>query len=217
MKKVKYYLCIRFVMVQFDLRGFSSGKSKVFLLKKVEEDILKNLVCPLKDSASNLVFGKGNPDADILFIGEAPGAKEDLQGVPFVGSAGRELDKLLKGIGLSLDDVYIANILKYRPPSNRNPSVDEIKKHTPFLLRQIEIIEPKIICTLGNYATKFVLAGFKVEGMNKIDGISKIHGVVHKTDDLLVVPLYHPAAMLYNPKLRGVLEKDFVLLKKLLG
>lgn len=194
-------------------------KSKQALLRKVEEDIKKNLCCPLKDSATNLVFGKGNPDAKILFIGEAPGAKEDILGKPFVGSAGRELDKLLNKINLTIDDVYISNILKYRPPKNRNPTSAEIKAHTPYLLKQIEIIKPQVICTLGNYATKFALANFKQEGMNKIEGIAKIHGVVKKIDgldDLTIIPLYHPAAMLYNPKLRPILEEDFIKIKQFL-
>lgn len=185
-------------------------------LKKIEQNILSDFSCPLKSVATNIVFGKGNPDAKLFFIGEAPGAKEDLQGMPFVGAAGRELDKLLNQIGLSIDDVYIANILKYRPPGNRNPSSKEIKAHTPFLLEQINIIKPKIVCTLGNYATKFALAGFKPEGMNKIEGISSIHGVPQRIDGLLVVPLYHPAAMLYNPRLRSVLIEDFEKLKLLL-
>jgi DNA polymerase len=193
-----------------------ASSSKDYDLKLIEEDILNNFVCPLKDSAKNLVFGKGNSDADILFIGEAPGAREDELGQPFVGSAGCELDKLLSGIGLSLSDVYIANILKYRPPSNRNPSSEEIRRHTPFLIRQISVIKPKIICTLGNYATKFALAGFKSDNMNKIKGISIVHGRPHKINDLIVFPLYHPAAMLYNPRLRSVLVDDFVKLKKLL-
>ena len=201
-------------MVQAKITNYVLSKEE--LLRVVEEDIRNSLFCPLKDSASNLVFGKGNPDAKILFIGEAPGAKEDELGVPFVGSAGRELDKLLNQIGLSLDEVYIANILKYRPPNNRNPSVDEIKRHSPFLMRQINIIKPNIICTLGNYATKFVLAGFKPEGMSKVQGIAKLHGSSFVVNGLVVVPLYHPAAMLYNGGLRSVLVSDFDKLKVLL-
>lgn len=187
------------------------------LKKKIESD----LVCPLKDAATNLVFGKGNPEADILFIGEAPGKEEDLQGLPFVGRAGQELDQLLHSINLCIDDVYIANILKYRPPNNRDPSIEEIKSHTPFLVEQIKIIKPKVIITLGNYATKFVLAGFNPEGMNKIQGITQLHGVgkdiiiegVHYT----VMPSYHPAAMLYRPQLRQVIEEDFKTAKKLIS
>ena len=204
-------------MPQISLDEHFAPSSKGAALKLIERDILNNFVCPLKDSAKNLVFGKGNPDADILFIGEAPGAKEDELGVPFVGSAGRELDKLLGGIGLSLGDVYIANILKYRPPSNRNPNIGEIERHTPFLLRQIGVIKPRVICTLGNYATKFALAGFKVEGMSEVGGITSLHGVPVSVGDLVIFPLYHPAAMLYNPRLRSVLVEDFSKLKELLG
>lgn len=203
-------------MSQKSLDEHFCASSKQLLLNKIVGDIENNFVCPLKDSAKNLVFGKGNPDADILFIGEAPGAKEDELGQPFVGSAGRELDKLLNSIGLSLNDVYIANILKYRPPGNRNPSSEEIRGHTPFLLRQISVINPRVVCTLGNYATKFALAGFKTEGMNKIKGISSLHGVPVSVGDLIVFPLYHPAAMLYNGSLRDILVSDFLKLKDFL-
>src|SRR3989338_3722651 len=103
-------------------------------LEHIREKIVRELRCPLKDAAHNLVFGKGNPHAQILFIGEAPVEQEDLQGLPFVGAAGKELDKLLHSIGLKLDEVYIANILKYRPPNNRNPNIEEIKSHTPYLI-----------------------------------------------------------------------------------
>ena len=188
-------------------------------LEELEQET-KKAELPLKNGAKNLVFGKGNPKANILFIGEAPGAKEDELGVPFVGQAGKELDKLLGLIGLSLEDVYIANILKYRPPENRNPNMDEIEAHTPFLIKQIKIIKPKIICTLGNFSTKFVLAGFRSEGMNKIEGISNLHGqtreVFFDSVNIKVMPLYHPAAMLYNGGLRKVLEKDFLKIKNFL-
>jgi len=195
--------------------------SKITELKNVESRILTELVCPLKDAAKNLVFGKGNPDASILFIGEAPGAKEDEQGIPFVGAAGKELDKLLRSIGLTLEDVYIANILKYRPPENRDPSVDEIYRHTPYLVEQIKIISPKIICTLGNYSTKFVLAQFNIPNMKKISGITQLHGKVNPLNidgmKFVVIPLYHPAAMLYNPNLRKVLGEDFLEMGRILG
>lgn len=167
---------------------------------------------PLKDSATNLVFGKGNPDAKIMFIGEAPGKDEDLQGIPFVGRAGKELDGLLSTIGLSLSDVYIANILKYRPPENRDPNTSEIRAHTPFLIEQIRVVKPAVICTLGNYATKFVLGGFDPDGMKKVSGITQLHGreveVAYDEMSITVMPLYHPAAMLYRPQLRDVLEED---------
>jgi uracil-DNA glycosylase len=195
--------------------------NKIIELKKIESRILTELKCPLKDAAKNLVFGKGNPDAKILFIGEAPGAKEDELGIPFVGAAGKELDKLLRSIGLTLEDVYIANILKYRPPENRDPAVDEIYRHTPYLVEQIKIIRPKIICTLGNYSTKFVLAQFNIPNMKKISGITQLHGKVNPLTidgmEFMVIPLYHPAAMLYNPNLRKVLGEDFLEMGRILG
>lgn len=193
--------------------------SKKEELDKLREKILKEKL-PLQESATSLVFGKGNPEAKILFIGEAPGANEDLQGLPFVGAAGKQLDGFLHMINLCIDDVYIANILKYRPPDNRPPNTEEIKTHTPFLIEQIKIIQPKIIITLGNFSTKFVLGGFNVEGMKKIEGISSLHGkAVEKELDgtkFLVVPMYHPAAMLYKRSLKEELEKDFLSLKELL-
>ncbi|MGV8141941.1 MAG: uracil-DNA glycosylase family protein [Candidatus Woesearchaeota archaeon] len=194
---------------------------KIEELEKVKSKILDELKCPLKDAAKNLVFGKGNPDASIMFIGEAPGAQEDEQGIPFVGAAGKELDKLLRSISLTLDDAYIANILKYRPPENRDPTIDEIYRHTPYLIEQIKIIKPKIICTLGNYSTKFVLAQFNIPNMKNISGITGLHGKVHHLTidgmDFMVIPLYHPAAMLYNPNLRMVLNEDFLKMGELLG
>ncbi len=198
-------------------------------LEKIREKILNDMQCPLKDAATNLVFGKGNPHAKIIFIGEAPGAQEDLQGIPFVGAAGKELDRLLRLINLSLDDVYIANILKYRPPNNRNPSSEEIRRHTPYLIEQIAAIQPRIIATLGNFATKFVLARFDSESMQKIGGITHLHGKAQEITvssttpqgspaefSFTVFPLYHPAATLYNRKLMPELEADFRAMQKLL-
>lgn len=190
-------------------------------LDKVQQKIKDELVCPLKDAATNLVFGKGNPDAQILFIGEAPGHKEDLQGIPFVGAAGKELDKLLYSIGLTIDDVYIANILKYRPPNNRDPTDEDIARHTPYLVEQIKIIKPKVIVTLGNFATKFVLAGFDIAKMKDIPGMTQVHGKARQINvdglKLTVMPIFHPAAMLYKPPLRKVLEEDFQKIKEVLG
>lgn len=193
---------------------------KTHMLHDVQQQILKELTCPLKDAARNMVFGKGNPDAPIMFIGEAPGEKEDEQGIPFVGRAGQELDKLLASIGLHLENIYIANILKYRPPKNRDPTTQEIRNHTPYLIEQIHIIQPTIIAPLGNYAMKFVLAGFDVDGMKKIGGITHLHGKAIdkeiKGRSYKIVPLYHPAAMLYRPQLRSVLEEDFQKMKDIL-
>lgn len=190
-------------------------------LDDIKQDIVDNLICFLKDNSSNIVFGKGNPNADILFIGEAPGAKEDELGVPFVGRAGKELDTGLSTIGLTLDDVYIANILKYRPPKNRNPSKDEIKNHIPYLIEQIKVINPRVIVTLGNYATKFVLAGFDPSGMSKIAGVTSLHGtfIEISVDNVkyIVMPMFHPAAMMYNPSLRDSFKKDFFVLASNIG
>lgn len=189
-------------------------------LEKIKKKIESDLVCPLKDAATNMVFGKGNPKASIMFIGEAPGNKEDLSGLPFVGRAGKQLDGLLNQIDLSLNDVYIANILKYRPPKNRDPKKEEIMNHTPYLIEQIKAIKPKIIATLGNFSSKFVLSGFSVDGMKKIDGVSKLHGQIIEVKigkmKFKVVPLYHPAATMYRPKLRSVLEEDFWIMGKFL-
>ncbi|MBI5553176.1 MAG: uracil-DNA glycosylase, partial [Candidatus Diapherotrites archaeon] len=171
-------------------------------------------------TATNIVFGKGNPEAKIFFIGEAPGANEDLQGLPFVGAAGKELDRLLHLAGLSLEDVYVANILKYRPPGNRNPLPDEIRAHTPFLVEQIQIIAPKVVVTLGNFSTKFVLAGFDVDKMNDVEGITKLRGAPKLMQvngfSFTVLPLFHPAAVLYRRQWQKVLEEDFLKLKDLL-
>jgi uracil-DNA glycosylase family 4 len=190
--------------------------------KQQQLDELKSIVAQqnllLKDTATNLVFGKGNAEASVVFVGEAPGKNEDLQGIPFVGSAGKNLEKLFNLIDLTLDDIYIANILKYRPPDNRPPSKEEIIQHTPFLIEQIKIIQPKVIVTLGNFATKFILCGFDPHKMKTVCGITDLHGQRHTVlfgeHTFSVIPLYHPAACLYNPKLRTVLEEDFRIIKK---
>ena len=189
-------------------------------LNILKEAILEDKTLPLRENGK-LVFGKGNPEAKIVFIGEAPGEKEAEQGVPFVGRAGQELDKLLRTINLSLEEVYICNILKFRPPKNRDPNIEEIKTHTPYLIKQLKIIDPEIIITLGNYATKFVLANFKAEDMKLIQGISKLHGIIKtislENKQFKVIPIYHPAAMLYNPRLRDSFERDFFVIAKTLG
>lgn len=169
-------------------------------------------------NCKNIVVGRGNIDADILFVGEAPGRNEDEQGLPFVGAAGKNLDNLLGKVGLSLNDIYIANILKCRPPENRDPLPEEIKAHTPWLLKQIREIKPKVICSLGNYATKFFLAQCDVDQMNKQPGITSVHGKVRmiKIDDLKIklIPLFHPAAIIYNRALTEEWEKDMEIVKK---
>ena len=169
--------------------------------------------CRLAEARTQVVFGVGNPDAELMFVGEAPGFHEDQQGEPFVGQAGQLLDKLLGGIGLSRQDVYIANVLKCRPPGNRDPAPDEIEACESHLFRQIELIQPKVIATLGNFATK-LLSG-------KQAGITRVHGQEQQTTlggrRVLLYPLYHPAAALYTPAMLRVLEEDFRRLPELLG
>ena len=177
-----------------------------------ETEIYKN--------CTNIVIGKGNEKADILFVGEAPGRKEDEQGEPFVGAAGKNLDKLLDKVGLSLQDVYVANILKCRPPENRDPLPEEIKKHTPWLIEQIKEMKPKVVCSLGNYATKFFLADGDVDGMKKQPGITQVHGKVKEMDflgeQIKLIPLFHPAAIIYNRKLIDDWEKDLEIVKEII-
>lgn len=189
-------------------------------LLELQEHLLATLKCPLRDEATNLVFGKGNVNADILFIGEAPGAKEDAQGEPFVGRSGQLLNEALQTIHLKREDIYIANILKYRPPKNRNPSRDEIRNHTPYLVKQIHIIRPKIIVPLGNYATKFVLAGFDPSEMKNVPAITSLHGQAQEItidgENYVVFPMFHPSATIYNRKLIPEFLKDFETLGGLL-
>lgn len=189
---------------------------KTQLLKQVEERC-REAEMPLKKEATNLVFGKGSADARILFIGEAPGHNEDLQGMPFVGAAGKNLDKLLAKVGLSLENVYVANILKYRPPENRNPLPDEIKSHTFWLIEQIKTMKPEIVCSLGNYATKFFLSGGNVDEMDKQLGITNVHGKVQAIEidglKIKLIPLFHPAAIIYNQRLLPLWEQDMEIVK----
>lgn len=169
-------------------------------------------------NCKNIVVGKGNVNAKILFVGEAPGANEDLQGFPFVGAAGKNLDKLLANIGLSLENIYVANILKCRPPENRNPLPDEIRAHTPWLVKQIKDMKPVVVCSLGNYATKFFLANGVVEKMDEQQGITSLHGKARDMDfmglKIKLIPLFHPAAIIYNQKLLPLWNADMEIVKK---
>jgi uracil-DNA glycosylase len=169
--------------------------------------------CRLAEGRTQVVFGVGNPNADLMFVGEAPGFHEDKQGFPFVGQAGKLLDSLLAGIGLERSDVYIANVIKCRPPGNRDPAPDEIEACEGHLFRQIELIEPTVVGTLGNFATK-LLTG-------KQTGITRVHGQEQETHignrQVVLYPLYHPAAALYTPAMLSVLQEDFRRLPELLG
>ena len=183
-------------------------------MEEVATEVMACRKCGLWKKRKNPVPGEGDLDADILFIGEAPGYWEDVKGKPFVGSAGEILDELLSKIGLFRNKVYIANILKCRPPENRDPSVSEIKDCVPYLDQQIKIIRPKIIVTLGRHSTSYILSKCGLEA----EGITKLHGKKYEVELLglrvLVIPMYHPAAALYNPKYRSALERDFQLLRR---
>jgi uracil-DNA glycosylase family 4 len=168
--------------------------------------------CELYKTRTNPVVGAGSLSARIVFVGEAPGYYEDLKGEPFVGKAGKVLDELLESIGLQRNDVYIANVLKCRPPKNRNPLIEEIQACTPYLDVQLALIQPAIIATLGNFSLVYVFDKF---GLPK-DKISKIHGTVFTVSTIAgvqkIVPLYHPAVATYNPNMKGTLLDDFKVL-----
>ncbi len=169
--------------------------------------------CALAAGRTQVVFGSGNPDAELMLVGEAPGFHEDQQGRPFVGQAGQLLDRLLAGIGLQREAVYIANVIMCRPPGNRDPLDQEIAACEPHLFRQIELVQPRVVATLGNFATR-LLSGRSL-------GITRVHGseqeVTLGSSRVLLYPLYHPAAALYTPSMLQVLEEDFGRLPQLLG
>jgi DNA polymerase len=174
---------------------------------------LRDHDCPLKANRTKLVFGAGNADADVMFVGEAPGAQEDQLGLPFVGRAGKLLDQLLGEIGLDRGDVFINNCLMCRPPGNRDPLPEEIEECTPFLMKRIELIEPKVICTLGNYATK-LLSGNPT-------GITRVHGVPQAREiggrNVALYPLFHPAAALRSTSVLELLRTDIQRLPELIA
>ncbi|MBA7492797.1 Type-4 uracil-DNA glycosylase [subsurface metagenome] len=177
-------------------------------LEDVYNEVLNCKKCALHKNRTNVVFGSGNDKAVVIFIGEAPGYYEDLKGKPFVGAAGKLLTKLLKSVDLSREQVYIANVIKCRPPNNRNPLSGEIDICKKYLYAQIDFINPQIICTLGNLATKLIL--------KKNVGITSVRGKLFRVGGRLVLPIYHPAAALYTPSYLPSLEKDFVTMKKVL-
>lgn len=186
--------------------------NKADLLKEIKDEVLNLKESPLyEERVRNEVFpviGEGSLDASIMFIGEAPGKNEAKTGKPFCGASGRVLDQLLDSISLNREDVYITNIVKDRPTENRDPSDEEIAIYGPFLDRQIEIIKPKILATLGRFSMEYILKKYDKE----IDTIGKLHGKKIKVDGLTIIPLYHPAASIYNQHLRETLLEDFKLL-----
>ncbi len=185
-------------------------------MKKIKEEVVSCKKCPLSQKRNLPVIGEGSHEAKIIFVGEAPGANEDRTGRPFCGRAGKILNELLESIDLPRKNVYIANILKCRPPANRDPKKEEIEACTPYLERQIKIIKPKVICPLGRHAMGFLMKKYGLS--EKIKGISKLHGQKFEINTLFgkitLVPLYHPAVATYNPNMKSVLEEDFQLLKE---
>jgi uracil-DNA glycosylase len=183
------------------------------LLKAVYEEARGCTRCPLHQTRTTVVFGAGHADADLMFIGEAPGANEDRIGLPFVGQAGKLLDKLLAEIGLERKEVWICNVLKCRPPDNRDPHPNEIEACSEYLRRQVDLIEPTVICTLGNFSTKLL--------RSDTTGISRLHG----REEVRIIgpravrlyPLYHPAAALYTPSMLEALRADFHRIPELLA
>jgi len=189
-----------------------SDDDKQAQLDRVKQEIIDKKICSeLAAQAHNLVMGDGNINAEIVFIGEAPGKNEDEQGLPFVGAAGKFLNEMLAAAGLERSDVYITNIVKYRPPNNRDPEPDEKKAFWPYLLKQLQIIKPKVVITLGRHSMEYFLPGSR---------ISVIHGQAKRIqfgdDKLVVVPLYHPAAALYNGSMRETLIDDFMKVPKVI-
>lgn len=182
-------------------------------LERLAEHLRGCTRCPLSEGRTTVVVGDGDPDADLMFVGEAPGANEDRTGLPFVGQAGKLLDGLLEGIGLARHQVFIANVLKCRPPGNRDPRPEEIEACRGFLEEQVALIRPTVVCTLGNFATK-LLSGSP-------EGISKVHGHPRPAEfggvPVTLYPVYHPAAALYTRAMLGSLEEDFQRLAQLLG
>lgn len=175
-------------------------------LDHLAQEIVDKDICPeLKAQATQLVMGDGNPNADIVFIGEAPGKNEDLQGKPFVGAAGKFLNEMLAQAGMDRSDVYITNIVKYRPPNNRDPLPEEKAAFWPYLLKQLQIIQPKVVITLGRHSMEYFLPGMK---------IGQIHGepkrIAFGDHKIVIMPLFHPAAALYNGGLRQTLIDDFL-------
>ena len=176
------------------------------------EDIMKELGdcqrCPLHQGRNNLVFGEGNPNADLVFVGEAPGADEDLQGKPFVGRAGQLLTKIIKAMGLTREEVYICNILKCRPPGNRNPKPEEILACEPFLIKQLQVIKPEVICALGTFAAHTLL--------NTKVPISLLRGKFHSYQEIKFMPTYHPAYLLRNPGAKKQVWEDAQMIMEVL-
>ncbi len=183
-------------------------------IKKIKDKVLSCRKCELWKTRMNPVFGEGDINAKIMFVGEAPGYNEDKTGIPFCGKAGKVLDELLCSVNIKREEVFICNILKCRPPNNKNPTNEEIDACSPYLDQQIKIIKPSIICCLGKFATEHIMKKFGLK--NRVQGISRFHGQVFLHNSLFgklrIIPLYHPAAAVYNPNMLEVLREDFKVL-----
>ncbi|MGI8462010.1 MAG: uracil-DNA glycosylase family protein [Solirubrobacterales bacterium] len=190
-----------------------SASSRRDDLVELYEEASGCMKCRLSETRTSVVFGSGNADADLMFVGEAPGAEEDRQGLPFVGRAGGLLTELLGGINMSRDDVFITNVLMCRPPGNRDPQPDEIEACSPYLDRKVELIQPKVIGTLGNFATK-LLTGSRT-GITKVRGTAQVHVLGGRS--VYLMPFLHPAAALRTPSLVDTLRGDFAKLPELIA
>jgi uracil-DNA glycosylase family 4 len=195
------------------IRDVTSAAERREQLKVVYEEARDCVRCPLHQTRTTVVFGAGNADADVMFIGEAPGANEDRMGLPFVGQAGKLLDKLLAEIGMERGDVFIANTLKCRPPDNRDPHPNEIEACSDYLHRQVDLIEPIVICSLGNFSTKLLRAD--TTGISRLHGHEEIRVIGSRA--VRLYPLYHPAAALYTPSTLETLRGDFHRIPDLLA
>ena len=182
-------------------------------LVSLYKEVSKCTKCPLHETRTKTVFGAGNADADLMFVGEAPGAEEDRQGLPFVGRAGQLLNELLVEIGLSREEVFICNVLKSRPPENRDPQPTEIAACEPYLFEQVRLIQPRVVCTLGNFATKLLTGN--PTGITRVRGTPQTHELGGRTVHLL--PLFHPAAALRTPAVKETLRGDFATIPDLLA
>ena len=192
----------------------SSATERRDALKRIYLDEAKDCRrCPLHQTRTHVVFGSGDADADLMFVGEAPGRHEDEQGLPFVGQAGKLLEKLLGEIGLTRQEVFICNVLKCRPPGNRDPQPIEVEACSDFLHRQVELIEPRVICTLGNFSTKLLRAD--ATGISRLHGQEEVRVIGPRA--VRLYPLYHPAAALYTPATLETLRADFQRIPEILA
>ncbi|MGQ9624044.1 MAG: type-4 uracil-DNA glycosylase [Candidatus Bathycorpusculaceae bacterium] len=191
--------------------------TKIEFLNTIANEVAVCRKCPLWKTRKNAVPGEGNPDAHVMFVGEAPGYWEDVKGRPFVGAAGKFLENLLSILGFSREDIFICNVLKCRPPRNREPSPQEIQTCTPYLDRQIEIIQPKVIVTLGNHSSAYIFskAGLAFQSITEAHG--KFYGISIFGKNVIVFPTFHPAAALYSAKYKEQITNDFKLLKQKLA